>query len=216
MAMSLNELKAKYGKKETVSTTAASITKATAGAAAKTWNATKSAAVTTGSYVKDVAPATNRRVNSIAAELNAKYNNHEKELFKHQVMIEMIAQATGVNLPEDEVLEEYYAHHLKEQEEAAKQQSQTVTETDVESIAQQVMNHVLSAFKKQGYVPEEEETTNNEESVNTDDEVNMDTTPEPESNRNQTAADKFNETMDEEQPQPRKRRRLGRQAPLAE
>lgn len=154
--MNLQQLKAKYAK----GTTAAENVKTTvSGTSTKAWDATKNAAVKTGNYVVDVAPATNRRVNSIAAELNAQLNNHEKELFKHEIMIDMIAQATGVNLPDDETLEAYYKASKEEEAYQAEQatKAEATEEDTVESLAAKLMSHVVSAFKKNGYDLKESE-----------------------------------------------------------
>jgi hypothetical protein len=159
--MNLQQLKAKYANNTAAATTTASVQQpvTVSGVASKTWESTKSAAVSTGNYVKDIAPATNRRVNSIAAELNAQYNNHEKKLFKHEIMIDMIADATGVNLPADEVLEQYWT--AEQQRIAAEAKAKAETEaksegSDEKAMAAKVMEYITEAFKKNGFVPKEE------------------------------------------------------------
>jgi hypothetical protein len=227
--MNLQQLKAKYA--GTTATTAVQTVKtATTGFAEKAWETTKSATATTTSYIKDVAPATNRRVNSIASELNVQLNNHEKELFKQQIMIEMIAQSTGVNLPSDEVLEQYWE---SEQEriaaEAKAEAEKALPQETVDSMAAKVMEQVLAAFKKNGFAPKEEpkekveskltpEQTKHldelvasgkesEESVDTDDEADTVVAGTTKESRRKAANEKKKGEG---------RRRLGRQAPLAE
>lgn len=134
--MNLEQLKAKYAK----GTEAAKEVKSST--TGKVWGATKTAAKATGGFVYGVMPATNRRVNSIAEELNTQLNNHEFELFKHDVMIEMIAQKVGVTLPDDDTLYAYFVD--------AQASSQPVAESSesVESFAGKVFEAVMSKLKK--------------------------------------------------------------------
>ena len=134
--MNLEQLKAKYAK----GTEAAKEVQASS--TGKVWGATKTAVKATGSFVHGVMPATNRRVNKIAEELNAELNNHKFELFKHDIMIEMIAKKVGVNLPDDETLFRYYM------EEEANNQPVAESSESVESFASKVFDAVMSKLKK--------------------------------------------------------------------
>ena len=217
--MNLQQLKAKYANN---ATSAGVVTKVdTTTVTAKAWNSTKSAAVKTGSFVRDISPATNRRVDSIAAELNARYNNHEMELVKHEILIQMVADATGVTLPEDGVIEEYAREVIKEREaerEAARkaqEAAESKEEDEVKSMADKFMKYVTAAFEKNGYAPKPEcpvQFTEDAKEL-----FREELGEEEEAEEQVTQDDILPEPEEEEAPKEKVgRRRLGRQAPLAE
>lgn len=176
----------------------------------KVVDATKSAAVKTGSTVKGILPASNKKVDSIAAKFNSRLNNVEMNQRVDDVYISMIAQATGVNLPSrEEVIEA-----LAEQDEADK--AAQITEAVVDAVNNpEIMNMVgmfmqkLFGMNPMAPVVEEVEDDEEEEIV----EVIVEPKPkkakkeQPKQEENVvTKAEKINKG----------RRKLGRQAPLAE
>lgn len=196
--MNLEQLRAKYGK-GTAATNNTTIeanesTSFFGRAVDKTVSGTKTAA----SAVGGVMPATRKSVKDLAAQMNNRINNNEKEIFKNRLMIEMIAQATGVNLPSDEEMDELYEEYMVEERELKKINEAEVS-TEAESISP--IKSITSLFKpksKNGFADaiellDEEVTEDEEEEI-------------------------VEEQKEEPAPKeaPKGRRKLGRQAPLAE
>jgi hypothetical protein len=117
---------------------------------AKAWESTKSAAVKTGNFVADVTPATRGSVKDLAASMNNKFNQVDEKLFEHELYIHMIAQAKGVNLPDEETVKAMYQQYLKDQEEEAKKEKEKVeaevkTEAETPAVSESIINSVVSA-----------------------------------------------------------------------
>ena len=215
--MNFEQLKAKYAGNQGTAATPVATTESKP----SIWK--KSTAAVVG-----VLPATNRRVDSIASELNDKYNNNSKELFKHKVMLEMIAQQVGINLPTDADLEAYYEEILKQEAQAqqaapavaaqeAPPTSQVIpasemtleeatAQVDAEVEAAQARVAQASQVKKDeaeaealAAIAQAQEAAAQEQAA---------TAPEPEA----TATTRAQVREDKK----KQRRRLGRQAPLAE
>lgn len=229
----------------------------------KAWDTTKSAAVKTGNFVADVTPATRGSVKDLAASMNNKFNQVDEKLFEHELYIHMIAQAKGVNLPDEETVKAMYQQYLKDQEEEAKKEKEAKkveaevnTEAETSAVSESIVNSVVSAVlsalgkspkeevkeeekpaapvKKKFYQPEEttvEETPEKEEEE-AKEQVEEQVKPQPKQRRFKCAEKgckkKVYEKGDvceecasvEEEPKKQApksgRRKLGRQAPLAE
>lgn len=202
--MNLQQLKAKYGK-ATQTTTATTEVKETMSAASvltaglfgRTVNKTSDVVKTAGSAVGNVMPATRKSVKDLAATMNNKFNEVEEKLFEHELYIHMIAQAKGVNLPSEEEVKEIYKEYLKEQEEQTNEtEALAEVESTISTIISSVTDSVLSALDKKLNITSDVE----EEIVEVTEEEEIEEVEETPAPKKETTG----------------RRKLGRQAPLAE
>jgi hypothetical protein len=177
----------------------------------KAFDATKSATIKTGSAIKGVMPATNKKVDTIAAKFNNRLNNLEMQQRVVDVKLSMLSQMTGVQFPTDEEIVEALTE--QDEVEAAAQATQAVV--DVVSNPEMISMFGAIAEKLFGINPfapaEEEEEAAVTVISETTEVIDEDEVPEPikqkaEEKNVATKAEKINKG----------RRKLGRQAPLAE
>jgi hypothetical protein len=229
----------------------------------KAWDATKSAAVKTGNVVANAAPATRGSVKDLAAAMNDKFNQVDEKLFEHELYIHMIAQAKGVNLPDEETVKTMYQEYLKQQEEESKQvEAEVSTEAETSTISASIVDSVVSAVlsalgkgqkteeqiiksdeeleeymtgdkpaaptKKKFYQPEEETVEEAPEEEEAKAQVEEQVKDKPKQRRFKCASEGCKKKVYEKgdtcdacaepkaEAKPKGRRKLGRQAPLAE
>lgn len=248
MAITLNELKAKYAAKAIASevTVSEGTTKAIAlpGLFGRSVAKTKEVSVSTASTIRGVLPVTTRRFEDIVMELNEKHNNQDLESFKNKTRVHMIANAVGVNLPSDEELEALYVSYIAEQEAQAEANAPEVTEelsdSTINKLAQAVAKMMdnaedLKARRRAAATQKQEEVL-----LKTDEDLEEYMTEEPAKKVKKfqcsskgckkkvydkgdaceacisTPVEEERETVPPTKPAKTGRRRLGRQAPLAE
>ena len=220
--MNLEQLKAKYAKGATT------VKSEAAGTMEKAWSATKNAAVKTTGAVRGTMPVTTRRFERFASELDGRVSDHDKELFKQGVMIELIAQQAGIQLPTDTQLEAYYQDYLKQQEEEAKKAEAQAEVTEATMLAfldkvlakvgfnsKEVIDEVVAKQEEE----EEKEETAQERRNRLNRERRAKRKKEREEQEKQQEEQQEEAPKKEEESKPaskRGRRRLGRQAPLVD
>lgn len=228
--MNLEQLKAKYAKGNKVEKAVES--KGTVG---KAWSATKEAATKTTGAVRGTLPVTSRRFEGFVADITDKVVDHDKELFKQGVMIELIAQQAGIELPTNDQLEAYYEDYTKQQEAEAKAKEPEVTEDVMLAFLDKVLAKV--GFNSKEVIDEvleevkEEQTESPRERRNrlarekrakekqeAEEAAKKEEAPKKE--EKQPKAPKKDKPAKKDEPakdetKPKGRRRLGRQAPLA-
>jgi hypothetical protein len=206
MAFTLSQFKSALGNN------GGAAVEATTQFANKAWDTTKSTAATVGSTVKGVMPATNKKVDGIAAKFNTRLNNVEMQQRVDAVKISMIAQATGVNLPTDEEIVEAILEddrleaQAKKDEEVAKK---------VAAVADVVVNPEVTQML--GMLAQKLFGTNPFGEVEEDEEEEIIEIKQPEPKKEENVV-KMETKKDEGVAAPLKggRRKLGRQAPLAD
>lgn len=199
MAKTLAELRAKYGKGNTATENNTINADASTSFVGRTLDKTKEVAKKSGSVVANAMPATRGSVKDLAAQMNNRFNNQERETFKNTLMIHMIAQATGVNLPSDEEMDELYEQYTKEQKEV-KEINETEALAEVESTTTSTTTSKPKSIRQKLL-------------GNAFDDM-LDELDEEEDDIVEVIEEEEVEEQQEEKP--KGRRKLGRQAPLAE
>lgn len=191
MAFTLNQLQAKLN--GTASEGAAPSGKKKAVSVLKSSaQTTKSVAVKSAKSVRSVMPVTTRRFEDMASEMNQRHNTTERDVWKNKLMIHMLSQYVGAKLPSDEEMDELYEQYLSDMKEVAEEQVEEAPAPKKES-SRVNLSSLMDTLSGRNEVVEP-----------------VADEPEPEEEE---------EEEEEEVRTPKKpsgRRRLGRQAPLAQ
>lgn len=181
-------------------------------------DSTFAAAGKAGSTVKGLMPATNKKVDTIAAKFNSRLNNLEMQQRVVDVKLSMLSQATGIDFPTDEEIVEALVE--QDEAEAAVQTTQAV----VDAVANPEMLNMFSmiAEKLFGMNPfvQPVEVDKDIYELKVDEPIEVEI-PEPVKKKAEVKTQPKKEEVVVEAkgltgPMKSGRKKLGRQAPLAE